>query len=338
MSVLQGECEALLGERIVVLCDENTAAYCLPVLTKHLKYSNVLAEIVVKPGEASKSLDMASVIWRRLTDLGFTRNDVLICLGGGTITDLGGFAASLYLRGIPFVHIPTTLLGMVDAAIGGKTAVDLGAVKNRIGNVVFPAFTVCDTVFLETLTDDAWMDGMAESLKHAIIGNRDLWLSLTATQNVRKTILENLQKIQSVKLNVIDSDPYEKGYRMILNFGHSIGHAVESCALESDFGLMSHGRAVAIGMVIESMIANRLGILSDAECIEISEGISKYFGQQKLSWLSTDRIFHFLRLDKKNTSNSIRMSLPERIGFCRTGVEVSEELILSVMTAYVKHP
>jgi 3-dehydroquinate synthase len=314
-----------------VLCDEFTAEQCLPLVRNAAPLLNSWPVLVVPRGEACKSLQEATNLWQQLTDYRIGRNDLLINLGGGSLTDLGGFVASTYLRGIAFVHIATTLLGMVDAALGGKTAVDLGPVKNRVGTTVFPERTVCDPVFLKTLLEEAWLDGLAESAKHALVGDAGLWKIISDSHNVKQTLVANLERIQAVKLRVVEQDPFEKDLRMMLNFGHSIGHAIESCALEAELKLISHGRAVAMGMVFESRIASQMGLLSDTDGDAIAAFITRHFGVPGLSWMNPDRLMHFLRLDKKNNGRTIRMSLPERIGSCRTGVEVSEEVVLSVL-------
>lgn len=294
--------------------------------------------LVVPGGEACKTVAEATKLWAQLTDFRIGRKDLLINLGGGSVTDLGGFVASTYLRGIPFVHVPTTLLAMVDAALGGKNGVDLGSVKNRIGTFVFPISTVCDPVFLKTLPDEGWLDGLAESIKHALIADEGLWKMISDSLDVREELVKHLDRIQAVKLRVVEQDPFEKDLRMILNFGHSIGHAIESCALEAGLTMMSHGRAVAVGMVVESRIASKMGLLSAADGDAIAAFIIRHFGEPGLSWMNPDRLMHILRLDKKNSGASIRMSLPECIGSCRTGLEVSEELILSVLEANLNRP
>lgn len=288
--------------------------------------------LVVPKGEACKSMEEAVKLWDQLTALSIGRRNLLINLGGGSLTDLGGFVASTYLRGIPFVHVPTTVLAMVDAALGGKTGVDLGSVKNRIGTIVFPLTTVCDPVFLKSLPEEGWLDGLAESIKHAIVADEGLWKILSDSPHVREALVKNLDRIQAVKLRVVEKDPYEKDLRMILNFGHSIGHAIESCALEAGLEMMTHGRAVAMGMVLESHVSSQMGVLSTTDANSIAAFISRHFGDLNLSWMNPDRMLHFLRLDKKNRSGLIKMSLPERIGSCLTGVEVSEELVMSVLS------
>jgi len=325
-------------ERGAVLCDENTVEHCLPVLRHALPMLMSWPVLVVPKGEACKSMEEAVKLWDQLTALSIGRRNLLINLGGGSLTDLGGFVASTYLRGISFVNVPTSLLAMVDASLGGKNGVDLGPIKNRIGTVAFPVCSVCDTVFLKTLPDEGWMDGLAESVKHAIVGDEGLWRMFTESHDVRETLMANLDRIQAVKLMVVEQDPYEKERRMILNFGHSIGHALESCALEAGFQMMTHGSAVAIGMVIESRIAVRLGVFSVADSESIAAYISRYFGDLSISWMDPGRILHFLHFDKKNINGMIRMSLPERIGACRTGIEVSDDLILSVVSENFNRP
>jgi len=317
--------------RGLLLCDPFTYEHCLPLLRSAVPEVSAWPVLTVHAGEEAKTMTEATHLWNRLTELNITRKDLLLNLGGGALTDLGGFVASLYLRGIPFVHIPTTLLGMVDAALGGKSAVDLGPVKNRIGTIVFPQCTVCDPVFLKTLPEESWLDGLAEAVKHAIIGDEGLFHLLSDSQAVRKTLLEQLGRIQSVKLRIVEADPFESGLRKVLNFGHSIGHAIESCALEAGIQGISHGRAVALGMVVESRIGLALGILSPEDEDAIVRFIGQHFGTPVLNWVNSERLLHFLRLDKKNTFGGIFMSMPDRIGSCLPAVEVSEELVRKVL-------
>ncbi|MFN5355567.1 MAG: 3-dehydroquinate synthase family protein [Bacteroidota bacterium] len=325
-------------EHGAILCDAFTAEHSLPLLRRAAPFLNSWPVLVVPRGEPCKSIAEATRLWHQLTEYRIGRKDLLINLGGGSLTDLGGFVASTYLRGISFVHVPTTLLGMVDAALGGKTGIDLESVKNRIGTIVFPQSTVCDPVFLKTLPDEGWLDGLAESVKHAIVADKELWKIISDSPDVRDALVNNLDRIQLVKLRVVEQDPFEKEQRMILNFGHSVGHGIESCALEAELTMMTHGRAVAMGMVIESRIALQMGLLSVLDSDSIAARITRHFGELNLSWMNPDRLVHFLRLDKKNSGGTIRMSLPECIGSCRTGVEVSEELVISVLSENSNRP
>ncbi|MFM9056558.1 MAG: 3-dehydroquinate synthase family protein, partial [Bacteroidota bacterium] len=210
-------------EHGAVLCDAFTAEQCLPLLRKAAPILNTWLVLLVPRGEACKTMTEAMQLWEQLTAYRIGRKDLLINRGGGSITDLGGFVASTYLRGIPFVHVPTTLLAMVDAALGGKTGVDLAAVKNRVGTIAFPGTTVCDPVFLKTLPDEGWLDGLAESVKHAIVADNGLWKLFSDSLEVRDILMNNLDRIQAVKLKVVGQDLHENDLRMILNFGHSIG-------------------------------------------------------------------------------------------------------------------
>lgn len=318
--------------RGLLICDPFTYEHCLPLLRSAVPEVSAWPVLTVPAGEEAKMMAEATHLWNRLTELNITRQDLLLNLGGGALTDLGGFVASLYLRGIPFVHIPTTLLGMVDAALGGKTAVDLGSVKNRIGTIVFPRCTVCDPVFLKTLPEESWLDGLAEAVKHAVIGDEGLFRLFAESHDVRKTLVEQLDRIQSIKLRIVEADPFESGPRKVLNFGHSIGHAIESCALDAGMEGISHGRAVAMGLVVESRIALALGMLSSEDDNAIARFIGQHFGMPLLNWVNSERLLHFLRLDKKNTSAGIFMSLPVRIGSCLPAVEVSEELVLKALS------
>lgn len=299
--------------RIAVLADENTSLCCYPLLQPYLPVGAIL--ISIPAGETHKQLSSCEVIWEQLNAHGFQRRDMLVCLGGGVITDIGAFVASTYLRGIPFVQIPTSLLAMVDAGIGGKTGVDLGHHKNRIGTFAFPVCTVCDPVFLKTLPVREWKEGSAEMYKHAIIADPVLWNKLQRLTVYPGLDDEILERAVTVKLNIVHQDPLEKGLRKVLNFGHTIGHAYESFRLSAG-DPVSHGFAVAVGMQVEARLARMSGCLEEEPYSEIIDRLCQVFGAANLSGILYSELMHWMRFDKKNSDARISFSLPDTIGSC----------------------
>lgn len=322
-------------KRVFVLCDANTAVHCLPVLKEQLPDAIHLSVFSVEAGEDSKSLSVCETIWKEMTSLNVGRKDVLLNLGGGVVGDIGGFVAASYLRGISFVNIPTSLMAMVDAALGGKNGVDLAHHKNRIGSFYFPIATICDPVFLASLPETEWKNGCAEVFKHALIGDKDLWSIIAEQGCTRMNIFDLLQRIQSVKLNIVDDDPYEDGFRKVLNFGHTVGHAIESASLKQHPISLTHGEAVAMGMIVELEIAVLLNMLEADQRNEARAVLEKQLGQVNISRFSEADLLDWMRHDKKNANGSIRMSLLTEIGRCAWDVEVPEEVITRALRLFL---
>jgi len=244
--------------RFIVLVDENTGKYCLPVFKEKIPGIEISGVIQIESGEEKKTLDQTKLIWEELTNLNVDRDALLINLGGGVLTDIGGFVASTFKRGIPFINYPTTLLGMVDAAIGGKTGLDFAGFKNQVGLFIDPQSVVIDPVFLKTLEHKHWQSGYAEVLKYGLIIDRELWNMLL---NKRIEQIDDWNEIickaARDKIDIVKSDFLEKGIRKNLNFGHSIGHAFESYFLKSDQPV-THGQAIAAGMICEAYISQKI--------------------------------------------------------------------------------
>lgn len=234
------------GAKFTILVDENTFQYCLPELVSRIDALQTAEFIELPAGEECKSLEVASQVWQTLLEGGADRSSVLVCLGGGSLCDLGGFVAAGYKRGIRHINVPTTLLAMVDAAIGGKTAVDFGGVKNSIG-FFYPAdTTIIDPVFLDTLPQVSMLCGEMEMVKTAAVADGELYNTLILEKgdgNIDPTPLNaHIKEVAGIKDRVVRNDPYDYGVRKILNFGHTFGHAMEVyCGLP-------HGIAVGIGM------------------------------------------------------------------------------------------
>ncbi len=304
---LSGFLEEKAYSRIFILMDENTEAHCLPRL-KSVRLPDA-GYIRIPSGEAHKHIDTCAVIWRALMDAGADRNALLLNLGGGVIGDMGGFCASTYKRGIDFVQIPTTLLSQVDASIGGKLGIDFNQVKNSIGVFGNPRAVLIDTAFLQSLSSRERRSGFAEIIKHALIVDAAQWDMLKQMESL-ETVPDETIVIASIQIKkaVVEQDPLEKGLRKALNFGHTIGHAVESVALESTTPLL-HGEAIAVGMICEAFLSFQKGYLSKADLDEISERLVHWYQPQRLDEKAFDTYFALMQNDKKNEGGGINFSL-----------------------------
>ena len=302
------------ARKIAILVDENTHDHCLEFLITGFE-ALAEAEVIMLPaGEENKVLEVCFQVWETLTEAGFGRHDLLINLGGGMVTDLGGFVASVYKRGFAFVHIPTSLLGMVDAAVGGKTGIDLAGYKNQLGTFQEPLATFVDTGFLQTLPDIEWTNGFAELLKHALIADKTLWEALTQIKNIPLELrTETIQQGVQIKVDVVAQDPTEQGLRKILNFGHTIGHALESYYLNSDTPL-AHGHAVAIGMLLEAQLSVNQATLSQTEFEAIEKCIKQTYPIQIPN--DAEALWTLMQQDKKNANGEVRICLLPQIGSC----------------------
>ena len=320
---------------IFVLTDSNTAIHCLPLFREHFPKVAGAEHLNIPAGELHKNLETCMGLWEQLSRQGADRKSLLINLGGGVVTDLGGFVASTYQRGISFVNIPTTLLSMVDASVGGKTGVDLGTLKNQIGVIRNPDLVLIRSAYLTTLERRQVRSGFAEMLKHGLIADRSYWDHLKGLQN-----LEGLERwiYQSVliKNEVVTDDPNESGRRKILNFGHTIGHALESFYLgQSAQEPLLHGEAIAIGMILEAFLSVDTCGLSMAECAEIKEVILRHFPKTSLRREDREPILKLLRFDKKNARGKILFSLLQAIGEACINQEVTADQLEAAFDYYM---
>ncbi|MEP5611404.1 MAG: 3-dehydroquinate synthase [Cyclobacteriaceae bacterium] len=314
-------------DHVAILVDENTKKSCLPLLSNegHLA-------IEIKSGEENKTLRTCEDVWSGLTQNQFTRKSLLINLGGGVIGDLGGFAASTFKRGIRFINIPTTLLSQVDASIGGKLGVDFGDLKNHVGLFKDPDHVIVDTQFLKTLNERELKSGFAEVLKHTLIADSEQWETIQERNFEDQQWDEIIPKSIAMKQKVVDSDPLEGGLRKILNFGHTLGHAIESYFLRTPNRLL-HGEAIAIGMILESHISVQKGWLSKVEFAKIKNYIGSIY-PAPTHMPSLKDLMGYLLQDKKNDSNGINFSLLSKIGKCEYDIGVSSEMITKSLVAY----
>ncbi|MGZ5135834.1 MAG: 3-dehydroquinate synthase, partial [Flavitalea sp.] len=284
-------------------------------------------------GEENKNIDFCIGIWKMLLDFKADRNSLLVNLGGGVITDMGGFAASTFKRGIDFVHVPTTLLSQVDASVGGKTGIDMDSVKNIIGTFSHPKAVFIETDFLKTLGRRQIVSGFAEIIKHGLIYDADFFRTLVKTEP-EQVSPEIIYRSVEIKNQVVTSDPYEKGLRKILNFGHTIGHAIESYSLTHDKDPLLHGEAIAIGFICEAFLSARFTGLADAELKELQAAILKYFPKYKLKKNSYQALMELMQNDKKNSDGLINFSLLTRIGHCSTDNFCTESDIIDSLNYY----
>jgi len=299
--------------KFFILTDEHTGVHCLPKLVEHLGPDAVYDLIEVNAGEESKTIDFCVGIWKMLIDFSADRNSLLINLGGGVISDMGGFAASTYKRGIDFVHVPTTLLSQVDASVGGKTGIDLDSIKNIIGTFAQPKAVFMEHSFLATLPERQILSGLAEMLKHGLIADANYWEELK-TSDLKSPSAELVYQSVVIKNNIVVEDPKEKGIRKALNFGHTIGHAVETYSLENDKRPLTHGEAIAIGMICESWLSWKRTGLSEDELNEIVAVFTNLYPRYKIEAGCHGELYSLMQKDKKNHGAKINCSLISRIG------------------------
>ena len=318
-----GEYDVLVGpvssladfpmQNSVIVTDENVAKLHAESITVPLRGAGFNAKVITIPaGETYKNLESVQRLWHGFLEAGLDRRSTVIALGGGVIGDLAGFAASTYMRGIDWVCVPTTLLSMVDASLGGKTGFDLPEGKNLIGSFYPPKLVLADPQTLMTLPEAEFTSGLAEVVKHGIIADAELFDLCTRGLDCIKDDLEQIVKrAMAVKIRIIEDDPYEKGFRAALNLGHTVGHAVE---LVSGFRLR-HGEAVAIGMVAEAKLAERLTVASEGLAGSIAQVLSRLgLPVQIPEELPREEILRAMRVDKKKSAKAIRFALPAEIG------------------------
>jgi 3-dehydroquinate synthase len=322
------------GCRFYILTDENTKKHCLSAFVKNTPHIENYTNITISSGEAHKTLKTCEVIWKTLTEDFAERNSLLINLGGGVISDMGGYAASVYKRGIPHCNVPTTLLGMIDAAIGGKTGIDFLGLKNIIGTFTPAENTYIDVSFLQTLPEEHLRSGFAELLKIALISGKELWEQITDLGF--KDILSRpdiISKAVQLKNNIVQQDPYEQGIRKKLNFGHTIGHAIESYSIIHGKNPLLHGDSVAIGMICESWLSNKVSGLGDADSKAIIDKIVSSCGKFKLN-IEKSELLRMIRNDKKNAGQKINFTLLSSIGRACIDQHFSEKLIFEALDYY----
>jgi 3-dehydroquinate synthase len=319
------------AQKIVVICDTNSAKYCLPHINDYVTSSQPFHTIIMNAGEENKTMESALHLWNEFTKLQLSKSDLIINLGGGMICDLGGFAASIYKRGVPFIHIPTTLLAQIDASIGGKTGIDWNGIKNLIGTIHAPEKIFISSLFLETLPEREYNSGLAEALKHGLISNAAYWKQLTTSDVLNRQ--ELIEKSIIIKTDIVEADPYEKNIRKKLNFGHTIGHALESYFIHQNNPVL-HGEAVAAGMICEAYVSHKSGLIIDEELSRISLSIKRFFKSLHFPLNDIEKITENILHDKKNNGGQILMVLLHGIGNAAIDIPVSRELIKDSLKYY----
>lgn len=320
------------NSKVAIVVDENTHEYCLEYLLTTFEFLQEAEVFLLPVGESNKNLEICAQVWGALSEYQFGRKDVIINLGGGMITDIGGFIASTFKRGLDFINIPTSLLGMVDASIGGKNGVNLGAYKNQIGTFTMPKAVYIDPGFIHTLPLDEIVNGYAEMLKHALIRDKVYWEDLKETEdwNVDKLAILVERSIH-IKNEIVSQDEKEEGLRKILNYGHTIGHGIEGFFMDSEF-YIPHGTAIAYGMICENYISMKKGILALDLMKQIENTILEHYELIDLKDAEIEGIIELMQNDKKNEQNRILSCLLQDIGKVQYDCEISNEEIKFALT------
>lgn len=322
---------------LFLLCDEHTQQHCVPVLEETINNYGITV-ITVPSGEVHKNLDTLSHIWSQLGQAG-TRRSLLVNVGGGVVTDMGGFAAATFKRGIPYINVPTTLLAMVDASVGGKTGIDFNGLKNEIGAFHAPQKVLIDARFLQTLDYKNICSGYAEMLKHALLESDELWAE-TIAFDLEHIDYDHLQALiaQSidVKQNIVQKDPYEKNLRKALNLGHTFGHAFESLSIEENRPIL-HGFAVAFGLICELYLSHlKLGFPS-YKLRQAIQFIKENYGAFAIDCKQYEHIYSLMKHDKKNTTAAINFTLLSDVGRIEINQEANKEDIFEILDFFANN-
>ena len=327
---------------VFLLADTNTRQHCLPLLAGRFRLPSSMVILETEPGERSKNIETCSKLWYEMAMLGADRHSLLICLGGGVTCDLGGFVASAYQRGISFIYLPTSLLAQVDAAIGGKTGVNLKNLKNYVGLFSPPDAIFIFTEFLKSLPEAELLSGYAEVVKHALLSNEKTFRQLIKKFPDAASISEVndwslvVQRSVKIKNNVVSKDPFERGLRKVLNLGHTVGHAFESHALKNNPQSLHHGFAVAMGLVVELHLSVQKCGFPEKLAGEITSYILSVFPFYSFATDEIPEIAALMGFDKKNKSGNIRITLLRQPGDLITDEACSPESIENALAAYLK--
>jgi len=321
--------------KLFILVDENTLKHCYPQLVASIPAFKEAEIIEIESGEETKNIEVCTQLWATLGDYHADRQSLIINLGGGVISDMGGFIASAFKRGIGFINIPTTLLSQVDASIGGKVGVDLNHFKNEIGLFSNPQAVFINTAFLRTQNERQLLSGFAEIIKHALIADADYW------KKIKEIKVSHFEKFHAfvetsihIKNKIVQEDPFEKNNRKMLNFGHTIGHAVETFFMEQLNGQLLHGEAIAIGMICETYLSKSILKLSDAALKEIASFILSLYKPVQLKETDFDQLIELMVHDKKNEKQFINFSLISSIGKCEINKTATPDLIKESLRYY----
>jgi 3-dehydroquinate synthase len=307
--------------KVVVIADANTRKYCYslikPLLGKHKL-------VTIPSGEKHKVLATCETIWESMTAAELDRHALVINIGGGVIGDMGGFCAAVYKRGIDFIQVPTTLLSQVDASVGGKLGIDFNGFKNHLGVFNIPKRVLIDPFFLKTLPEREIRSGFAEVIKHCLIADGEKWKVIRQNDFEEQNWPDLIAHSIKIKQEIVNQDPTEKGIRKILNFGHTLGHAVETYFLgKGENERLYHGEAIAVGMIMESYLSFKKSLIDNKTLIDIEEFIFATYGKVQIKEQDIEPIIALTRQDKKNRGSEVRFSLLEGAGKCVYDITVS---------------
>ena len=317
---------------IIILVDENTERFCYPTLRKALPSLAKKARLLdIRSGEVHKTLTTCTYLWEKLTYYGADRNALIINLSGGVLSDMGGFVASTYKRGVRFINLPTTLLSMVDASVGGKLGVDFNGYKNHIGLFAGPAAVFVFPGFLQTLPKREFKSGIAEVLKHGLIADKSYFNDVIGQLEANDIDFQNIVE-QSVRIKnkIVLQDPQEKGLRKVLNFGHTVGHAIESWSFESGERLL-HGEAIAQGMRVELLLSGKFSGLNKDDAHQAIQYLEKHYGKFIPGNEALDAILKKMHQDKKNNGGRLLFTLLEDIGKAVYDVPIAEKEVTGAL-------
>ncbi|MCD8402806.1 3-dehydroquinate synthase [Tenacibaculum finnmarkense] len=318
---------------IFIVVDDNTITHCYPRFIELLETDKKIEVIQIDAGEIHKNLETCAGVWSAMTELGADRKSILITLGGGVITDLGGFVASTFKRGIDFVNIPTTLLSMVDASVGGKTGVDLGVLKNQIGLFANPQMVVLDPEYLQTLSPREIRSGTAEIIKYGM--THDVHLYNEIKSNPTLNIIDLIHRSIEIKNEVVLEDPKEHGVRKALNWGHTIGHGIESYFLENAHkDTLTHGEAIAIGMVCEAYLSAKVLNFPSDKVADVKKTILAIYGKTAILEADFAPVLELMKHDKKNIGGEINFVLLNDFGDFKINCTVTNQLIIESLQYY----
>ena len=319
--------------KIFLLVDENTKKYCLDTFTKKSKLDSIL--IKIDSGEENKNIDSCIKIWKSLIDYKADRKSLLINLGGGVITDIGGFSANTFNRGIDFVNIPTTLLSIVDASVGGKTGINFRSIKNKIGTFYDPQLVIIDLQYLDTLEQRQIRSGYCEIYKHSLISKTNSKFNQLTNSDKINFSAEIIKNSIKIKNSFVCNDKYEKQLRKGLNFGHTLGHAIETFFMSTSHNLL-HGESIAIGLILESYISSTICGFEMKIVDKIKNHLLKIFPKIEFNSSSIESIIKLMDYDKKNIGEKINFVLLKDIGYLVFDIDVSKSTILNAFNYYSK--
>ena len=314
----------------VIITDETVSEIWMSFFITNFPSLSKAEIITVPAGEEYKTVEISEQIWMAMSDYQISRKDLVINIGGGVITDLGGFVASLFKRGLDFINIPTTLLSQVDASVGGKTGVDLGPFKNQVGVFSDARAVYVDTQFLSTLEDEQLRSGFAEMIKHALITGREYWERLKDVDALSDDLQGLIRESVEIKRDIVAADHKEEGERKKLNFGHTIGHAIEGFLLENGNPTL-HGYAVSWGIIAESFISQQKGLLAIEDLEEITQMTRSKFPSAPISKENFKRIIQLCYNDKKNHGGIIRCVLLSKIGEAQIDHQITDQEVLNAL-------